>query len=841
MSKFYTHVINRRNKILVCGHDDKKRFKEVVDYQPYMFVPATKDSQTKYKDIYGKPVDKKRFRNSGEMRNFKNNFADIEGFKLYGIEFPHYLYIYEKYNKQVYDASQIVVCYIDIETDSKDGYPDLETADREINTISMVYNDIKFSFGLKDFIPKEKSTKYFKCKNEVELFTKFLKVWTSERYRPDVVSGWNIEFFDIPYIAMRLIRVLGEDYAKMLSPWGILESKNVFSFGKQQKVFFPIGVSVLDYMHLYKKFVGVTKPQESYRLDHIANVELEERKIDYSEYGSLNGLYEQNPQLFVEYNIQDCVLVKRLNDKLKLIELIYKIAYDCGVNYTDALGTVRAWDIAIHNYLMDRDVVVSQSKMVKSHTPVGGYVKKPLTGMFNWVVSFDLRSLYPHLIMQYNIGPDTFKKMLDKEYSTEELIECEHKDYWDYLDKNDLSMAANSALFSKNKISFLSELMKTLFNERKTIKTKMLDLKSQKESGTKNLEDEIKRLDTHQYALKVRLNSAYGALCNIFFRWYDIRYAEAITKSGQLTIKLAEKRLNEFLNNWMGTITKDYIISMDTDSLLINMEPIVKELVKQNFSSEIPPTKDQITKVIDFFCRHEVQPFLDKIFKDLAENMRAYEQAMYMKREVIADVGVFIAKKRYMLNVLNNEGVQYDKPNLKIMGLESVRSSTPSACRTAIEESIRIILQEGESALQDYIEDFRKKFQTLPFVEIARNSSVNGIEKYSSPEIIYGKGCPIHVRGALLFNMLLKQHKMEKVIDPIFEGSKIKFCYLKIPNPISENVISVANVLPKEFELEQYLDRQLQFEKTFLEPVNHILKVINWTSEPINSVADFFK
>ena len=833
MTKFYTHAISRRNKILVSGYEDGRRFREQVAYEPYAFVPCPPGEESKYRTITGTYVKRKDFDSPNAMRKWRAQHEEIDGYEIYGLEFPHYQYLYEKYitsgSQAAYDATCLKVCYIDIETDTKDGYPDLEIADKKINAITMVYDTITFSFGLMPYNPAieedNEDVKYFHCKSEEELLTKFLKVWTSNSFMPDIVSGWNIEFFDIPYIVMRLIRLFGEEVAKKLSPWGILESKKVFSFGRENTVYFPIGVNVIDYMNIYKKFVAVTKPQESYKLDHIANVELKARKLDYSEYGSLHQLEIQNPQKFMAYNIRDSKLVKQMNDKLMLIELVCQIAFDSGVNLPDALGTVRAWDVAIHNYLMDRCIVVPQNKVMRTHAPVGGFVKHPLKGMHKWVVSFDLTSLYPHLIMQYNIGPDTFYKSLSDVYTAEQLMDQEHEDWKGYLKHNDLTMTANSMTYRRDKTSFFAQLMKDVFETRKAVKKEMIKLKQEKAS-----EAVIKKLDTEQYAHKVRLNSAYGAMANEYFRWYDVRHAEAITASGQLTIKWAERKMNEFMNEQCKTTAVDYVVAVDTDSIYVNMEAVVNKFHGENGPDDL--------EMLDVWCENVVQPYLDEIFHELADNMNAKEQAMFMKREAIADTGVFIAKKRYMLNVLNNEGVQFDEPDIKIMGLESVRSSTPSACRNAIKEAIRIILQQGESALQNYVSEFRKEFDTLPFEEIARNSSVNGLDKYGSAETIYRKGCPMHVRGALLYNYHIKEKGIER--DPIYEGDKVKFCHLVVPNPIGENVIAVAHGWVPELGLDKYIDRDTQFEKTFLEPIKNILNVMGWTAEPINTLEDLF-
>lgn len=841
MSTFYTHAINRRNRILVCGYHDGERFLEQVKYEPYMFVPTKED--TEYHTIEGLPVTKKTFPSQYEMRKFRDLYSNVDGFEIYGLEHPHYLYLYDHYRKVDYDPLLIQTLYLDIEVDSENGYPDIERADREINAITMLYQNTSFVFGYGDYTPPDNSIHYVKCKNEHDLLTKFMKVWTSPTFRPDVVTGWACEFFDIPYIVMRLVNVLGHDVACKLSPWGLLEDKKLMSFGKENTVYTPVGVSVLDYMALYKKYVAVYKPQESYRLDHIAKEELNQQKLDYSEYGSLHKLYVGNHQKFIDYNLLDCQLVWRLNEKLRLLELTYQVAYDSGVNFMDVISPVKTWDITIHNFLLDRNIVVPKNKNNKKSNLAGGYVKAPLVGMHEWLVSFDLTSLYPHLIMQYNIGPDTFFSELKQKYTAEELIDGKHHKLHEYLDKHNLSFAANSCVYKKNKQSFLSILMQEMFEKRVVVKDRMQVLKQEREDSQDSTlhDDEITKLDTEQYAIKIRLNSAYGALANEWFRWYDLRFAESITLSGQMTIKWISAKMNQFFNEHFSTDGVDYVIAVDTDSVYINMQPLIKILQDHPGNLLLNETTDDICKAVDYFCDKVVQPFLNVIFEELSVSMRSYRQAMDMKREVIADRGFWVAKKRYGLNVLNNEGVQYDEPDVKILGFESRRSSTPSSCRSAIKEAITIILQDDEETLQKFIATFQVKFNTLPFAEIAKNSSVNGLTKYADSDTIYSKKTPIHVRGSLLFNRLLSKSEHTNDCDPIFEGDKVKFSYLIMPNPIGENVIACVNDLPEWTGLHEYIDRDEQFIRNFLEPMRSILSVIGWTEEPINKVTGFFK
>jgi len=861
MSHFYTSVAKRGNRILFRGYKDGKRYSHIYrDFQPRLFLPT--DTDSKYRTIYGKPVKERRFKNSSEMYVFLQQFKDVDNFNYYGIEDITYQFIYEKFPKCKHDSKKIKVCYIDIEVDTEGGYPNMDTADKKITAITLMYDDITFALGYGDFMSADSKVKYVKCEHEHDLIRKFLKIWNSGSFSPDVVTGWNCELFDIPYLYSRIARVFDDDVAKQLSPWGMMDSKTIRMFNRDHVAYYPLGIAVLDYINMYKKFVSVVKPQESYRLDHISYVELGEKKLDYSDYGSLHRLALENHQMFMEYNVRDCSLVKRLDDKLKLLDLVYTIAYSSGVNLSSALGTVQQWDASIHAHLMDKCVVVPRKEKPKEdRKPVGAFVKSPLFGRHDWVVSFDLTSMYPMRIIGTNIGPDTvvtkrdLKALVtanstDDEKAAANLLMSKMTDGGCLIGVDvdtilnglptdiagaiktiDLSLAANGYLYRKDKQSFLSQLMRQLFDERKIIKKEMLDLKQRKSNGEEGLDDDIERLDTLQYAVKVRLNSVYGALGNQYFRWYDIKYAESITLSGQLTLKWAEKYVNAYMNKLLKTENVDYIIYMDTDSIYVKMENIVEKFDAGTNTIE----------VLDAFCETKMQPLLNAIFAKLSHVMNSYEQTMIMKREIISDRAVFVAKKRYMLNVHNNEGVQYEKPNTYIKGIDCVRSSTPAACREAIQEAIRIILQGNEKELHDHISEFREKYMSLPLEEIARNSSVNGLNKYSDPQNIYGAKTPMYVRGALLYNHHLKVKKIDTKYENIFDGGKVKYVSLKLPNPIHEDVISwPGGKIPPELDLTDYIDYDTQFTKSFLDPITGILDIVGWTNEPVYKMSSFW-
>jgi len=328
-------------------------------------------------------------------------------------------------------------------------------------------------------------------------------------------------------------------------------------------------------------------------------------------------------------------------------------------------------------------------------------------------------------------------------------------------------------------------------------------------------------------------NSAYGATGSQYFRFYDLRLALAVTTSGKLSIRWIENKLNIFMNNFLKT-EKDYVIASDTDSIYMNLGPLVNKVYGK---------VSETNKVIDFMdnvCEQKIQPYIDKSYQELADYVHAYEQKMQMKREALSDKGIWTAKKRYILNVYDNEGVRYKDPQLKVMGLEMIKSSTPSIIRNKMKETIEIIIRKSESDVQDYIFNLRNEFKKLPIEDISFPRGVNGLTKYSNSSTVYEKGCPIHVKGSLLYNKLIKDLNLESKYEKIKEGDKIKFTYLKLPNPIKDSVISFPIVFPKEFSLDKYVDFDVQFEKTYLEPVKGILDCIGWKAERINSLDDFF-
>jgi len=826
---FYTSVEQAGNRLLVRGYENGNRYNVRVPFNPTMYLPTKNYSE--WRTLEGECVEPHKFGSIAEARDFVRQYKEVEDFQIYGNSRFLYQYIAEQHTEDQikFDSSKIRVFTIDIETAAENGFPDIESADQEILAISIKdsFTGRITVFGARAFDNTDPMVDYMHFKSEDAMLSAFLSYW-QENY-PDVITGWNVQLFDMPYIHNRIDRVLGDKFVKLLSPWRLVSRREIFIKGRKQFAIDTLGISCLDYLELYRKFTYTN--QESYRLDHICNVELNEKKLDHSEYDTFKEFYENDWQKFIEYNIHDVRLVDKLDDKMKLIELAYTMAYDAKVNYEDVFSQVRMWDNYIYVELLKRNIAIPpKTQNDKTKKYAGAYVKEPKPGFYDWVVNFDLNSLYPHLIMQYNISPETLREIRHPNASVEGILNKEVE-----ID-GEFAVCANGAQYSKDKHGFLPLMMQKMYDSRVIFKKKMIEAKKQYEkTPTVELTKEIARCNNIQMAKKISLNSAYGAIGNEHFRYYRLANAEAITLSGQVSIRWIENKMNGYLNKLLSTDNVDYVIASDTDSIYLNLGPVVTK-----FFGNKSDDKVRIVELLDKVCKDKLEPFIDASYQELATYVSAYDQKMIMKRENIADRGIWTAKKRYILNVWDSEGVRYKEPKMKIMGLETARSSTPQYFRDKLYAAFQIIIGKTNDELISFINDIRAETRERHYSDIAFPRGVNNLEKYRHPIEIYQKGTPIAVRGALLYNHYVKKYKVQHKHQLIQEGEKIKFMYLKTPNPFHENCISFFGELPKEFGIEKYVDYQTQFEKSFLEPLKNVLQCIGWTHEKTITISSFF-
>lgn len=834
---FYSSVERIGNNLCIRSILGAGKRKDVrLKYEPSLFHTDVL-GETDWKNLSDQPLAEMRFDNMWDCDQYiKNNQSKaLFGTRNYASQF-----IAEYYKGDIaWDINLMRVILMDIETESYDGIATPENPYGEILSISAHDStDGKIHFWhRKPFENKHDDVVCHFCNTEKDLLKSFILFWVNKGNYPDIVSHWNGSRYDIPYIVMRIRKVFGdsaERVLKSMSPFGKYKQVKVRK-KKSAKVdigFEFSGISNLDYMDMYMKFNP--KEQESFSLDYICKLEIEEGKIEFD--GSFTELYENNPQEFFEYSIHDTRLLVKLNKALRNIELACQIAFlTKSPQINMSLGTVAIWEVFIYNALYDKHIqprIKSSKSGSKDEEYSGAYVKEPVPGKYKWILSFDAASLYPSVARTFNTSIETHVKpdselneIVPKDFSWKDMLEGK-LDFSEELRKRNLCISANRQFYRTDKEGILPELFGRCLVERKKFKSEMLkkqqEIETTKDESKKHeLQTEATRLDVVQSSYKVLANSLYGAVGNQHFQYYKVENAEAITKGGHAVITITEEVTNKWLNDYCGTSGKDFVVGIDTDSVLVSMESVVEKDCRGMSDGEITTYLDKIGK--------EINAAIKERFDDFAKRWNCPKNQIAFKREKIASVAFWTGKKRYAMFVIDNEGVRYAEPKLKITGLDCVRSSTPPFYRKKIFEGVEKILMGSNDEMNAYIASVKIAGMKLKPEDVSFPRGVSDMDKYVLPNsrLRDDVSIPIGVRAAHQFNTLC--HKYEhKSEEPIKSGDKFRFCYLNMPNPSHENVVGFRDKLPTVFGLDKYVARGEQFEKAFLSPILKMMTSVGW-------------
>ena len=835
--KFYTNIDIIGSTVFV---------REVIDgipnmrkdhWEPTVYVKGKPREYVgeSFKTLHGDTVYPIKPGSISETKKFVEKYEDVQGFDIFG-QLNYVLQYCGEYDVVGFDRSFLSVWAIDIETripvrdDGKTYFPKPETVPAEILLISMtnMFTGVTYTFGQND-VSEKVDSRYMRCDTEVTLIKQWLQ-WM-QQFKPNAITGWNINGFDLPYLYNRITKILGEEHTNQMSPWHKVSMRSKEIDGRMTYNVNITGVEVLDYLELYQKYI--LTPRESYKLDFIAQEELNERKLDYSQYGSMKEFYENDWTTFVKYNIHDNILVKRLNDKLNLLDIVFTVAYKAKVPYESTFSPVATWDAIISNYAYAKGIVLPQQEREKVLPLDGAYVKEPVPGFYKNVGSVDATSLYPSCIMTNNISPDTW--LGNCGLTIDEFLDGKVTP-----DENNV-ITPVGAVYSKEKVGILPELVKIYMADRKKAKGEMLRIEQEIENCKSNnkpydeLDNQHAAYDALQNAIKVLMNSLYGATANKWFRFFKHDHAASITLTGQYVLRSIENTIDDKLNALFGTSNVKYLIYIDTDSLYFTLEAPLDKF-------GIPESKR--IAAVEKLMKEKVTPIVNQICESCCETMNSYENKLSFKLEVAADKAIWTGKKKYAVRVYSSEGVSFAKPKMKIKGLEMVRSSTPAFVRQKLNGALDLVFNSDEKTVQKFIADVKEEFFKLDINEIAFPRGVNGLKEYVHRDAIYRRdtSVPINTRAALLYNHHLKHLGIDGKYKSIEEGDKIKFVYLKKPNKLKENVIGwpVDDRLPTEFGVANTVDYELQFEKTFLASMQIILGAIKWNTIEQSSLEDFF-
>jgi DNA polymerase elongation subunit (family B) len=835
--------------------EEGNRVKIEEPFKPYIYIESSQHKDAV--SVYETNLRKIEFPNQFERRRYVEQTGTSRIF--YNLK-PEQQYLIEKFghvnNTPDFTKFSLKVFFLDIEVYSPDKFPKAEEATEPINLITVydISNDMYVTFGLeKPYTPKNSNCRYIQCATEVELLKKFIKFWSSDY--PDIVSGWNSEGFDIPYIINRITNMLGKEWADKLSPVKFVYYREsvVQKYGKAQGRWHIGGMNCIDYMEAYKW--GSRSERESYNLNYIAEVELGETKLAHNA-TSLSTLADTEWETFVDYNIQDVTLLKKLEDKLRFLKIIRMIAYMGLARLEVSMGKIAIVSGVTALQALKHDRVISTFKSENQGNYAGGFVKEIESGLREHVVTFDANSLYPNTLISLNLSPETkIGKIIAVNDTHTEIRTVDNKthnltneNFKEFLKKEQIAVSMAKVLYTQKKMGIMPELVDDIYKERVVNKNKMNDharaLAHCKKGSDKYKEhkEQIEHLDIMQYTLKILLNSIYGVFANRHSPFYDIDNASSITLTGQAVIKAASTIIDDYAKSRWG-IEESITHYNDTDSTHCSMKPILDKLKVKllNDSGEI--TKDAYAVAV------EINKHLNKQIIEWAKTtLNSIDGRFVFKREAICPVSLYESKKHYILHIKDKGEVDpLPCDTIKYVGVEVAKSTMSKEVKQLIKKVVETIIytkdvKKTNEAYKWAYEEFKK----LPIESIAFRCSINNYDKYYNicDGFKAGKGTPVHCKAAVFYNKLLVQHKVNTQYDNIHAGMKIKWFYC-LPNPYNISVFGLVNTFPKEVtEIEP--DYEKMFGKIVAPAIDRLYHCVKWRrldlrNEQACDILEFFK
>lgn len=834
----YISVSIQKNNINYVGYDKKgKKFAKKIKFKPSIFVESNV-SDNKIKTLYGKGTKQIKFESIKEYKEYvyKNRHSDI-----HGAISPIYQFIQTLDHNEV--KVQPKVWAIDIEVVAP-VFPTPEDVKYPINSVSV--HDFKsgefYQLSLKDYdkyknnvdVDPEK-IKFKKCENEVELLETLVSL-ISKGF-PDILVGWYSNGFDFPYIIKRCISVLGKEKTNEMSPFNSVSctmKKKMDRLTRKEENYFISkidGISLLDYKEIFEKYGSKRKKDgstlDNLKLDTVATFVLGESKVDYSEFDNLTEMWIKSPQKYTDYNIVDTKLIKGIDDDTNLLSLLFSQSYKAKCNFVDIFGTVKPWDTYIYNELLSYDVCVPPNKNKDKEPYPGAYIREPKSGLYDENASVDAKSLYPNIIIECNMSPETFVENksvdVDQEDVDERFLSGEIVN-----EEEDLTLSASGNYFRKNKKGYIPTILERLYNERISVqkKIKILSLEYD-QNKDKLIKIDIEKLEIESLGIKLFMNSLYGAFANRHFRYYRIEIARSITLTGRLSIKCMEKIIEEHKDIIKYKLS---VIFVHTDSCYINFAEYMK-IVRQGKTF----TDKQTAYTIDHFIKNKLDPVIKNEFELLAKNMNFMENRIWMERECISRAGIWTGKGKYCLYVIDDGGIVNDKPVLKPVGIHLVSKSTPDSIKPFLRNILTNIFEKED--ILKYIKNCKKEYLKLTPAEIAFPRGANDFPKWYQESGIK-KGTPIGVRSAFIYNRYVDKKNIESSYTKIQSGDKIKFLYLLQPNVLDSNAIGFLRRLPED--LHKYVDYETMWEKSFMSVVRSICDKIDVSYEHTIDLNELF-